>query len=75
MDGMTGEVKVGARKQFDADHIYELGISAQCMGTEAALSEATPSQLVLIEVEDVVPQFYYDPYVIGVSENSRANDV
>ena len=71
VDATTGEVRVAARRQFELTESYELGVSAQCVGTEAALSRNTPAQLVRVHVDDVNPQFFSDPYIIEVNEDSN----
>ena len=70
---MTGEVRVLNRAQFLDSDSYDLGVSAQCVGT--ANGTSTPAQLVHVEVDDVNPQFFYDPYIVEVPEDSAANTV
>ena len=72
VDSMSGEVRVLDRAQFNLTAEYKLGVSAQCVGSEAALSVNTPAQSVTVLVEDVDPQFYSSPYMIGVPENTAA---
>lgn len=52
--------------------IYELGVSAQSVGTTRRID--TPSQVLYVQVEDINPQFYLQPYIIDISETSQPND-
>lgn len=44
----TGDVKIEARHEWPDEGVYELAISAQCVG--AALQSATPSQVLRVQV-------------------------
>ena len=73
VDAASGEVRIRDRAEFLLTQSFTLGVSAECAGAAAALNRETHSQRVTILVEDVDPQFYYDPYVIGVPETSNRN--
>ena len=68
MEAATGEIKVRDRGEFEEGYIYLLAVSAETAGN--ARSTSTPAQIVQLQVEDIPPQFYLDPYVVSVAETS-----
>ena len=70
VDASSGEVRIANRAEFFIGDNYTLGVSAECAGAYAAYNEMTHSQRVTIFVDDVDPQFFYEPYIIGVPETS-----
>ncbi len=72
VDPDTGEVMISCRQQFDMGMEYQVALSGQC--ERAAISDATPSQVLSVYVGQRDPQFFYDPYIVNMSESIGVGD-
>ena len=66
-------MKIQDRGEFEEGRVYVLTISAQTVGN--ALHTDTPAQVLIIQVEDIPPQFYLNPYILQVNETSTQGEV
>ena len=66
-------MKIQDRGEFVEGKVYSLAISAQTVGN--ARRTDTPAQVLMVQVEDINPQFYLNPYVIDVTETSTPGTV
>ena len=74
VDGKTGEVRIVGRQQFEVEAQYYLAISAIPIGVIEDVS-MTPVQVLMVQVDDVPPQFYMEPrYDVYMSERTSVND-
>ncbi len=53
----------------------QVAISAQPFGMEYDENTHTPSQVVEVYCESTSPQFYQDPYIIDMEEDTTENEV
>ena len=73
VDADSGDITIRGRQEFQEGAQFNLGISAI---PEGVIEErtATPAQLVVVQVDDVLPQFYVDGarYYVDMSETTPA---